>query len=339
MTSATPAPRPPLLLFAAVLAAAGGLLWASLEIRGLRATSDALTASVTASQQKLDQVLAEVTRIRLEQSADQKGPQGLLAKLQAYAPMLVSARTTAPDYAAAEKEMLAILRAFESLGADAWPFVRGRIAELSADKHFDELKWLLEAAMRLDAKAGAELLQQILQGTYLPNPRLRWHAANLLLRFDRPLAQRLLRQILETESSRGPNLERAAAYNLPIPDPAAVSQTGFFNFVIHYIRSEDPQIEDTLLMVLTRNEHDLLTVQECVEELGRRKSTRAVAAIVRAFQNPPARVDNPLFLIKCLDALDAIAGKDAVPFFETAQREATDPRVAKRLGELLLKYR
>lgn len=338
MTSATPARRPALLLPVAVLAALGGTFWAAFAAHGLRSEMQALTAQLTANQQKLDDVLAEVTRIRLEQSAEQKGPQGLLAKLRAYAPILVTARTTAPDYAAAEKEMQAILRAFEALGADAWPFVRGRIAELSAEKHYDELRWLLEAAARIDAKAGAELLQQILQGTYLPNPRLRWHAANLLLRFDRPLAQRLLRQILETESARGPNLERAAAYNLPIPDPAAISQTGFFNFVIHYIRSEDDKIEDTLLMVLSRNEHDLLTVQECIEELARRKSTRAVAAIERAFKNPPARVDNPLFLIKCLDALDTIAGKDAVPFFEAAQREATNPRVAQHLGGLLQKH-
>lgn len=334
-TTARPALLPALALF--VTACAGG--WAAIEIRSLTQASRATAEALAASEARLEQILAEVTRIRLEQGNEQKGPAGLLAKLRSYAPMLVSARTTAPDYAAAEKEMQAILRALESLGAEAWPFVRGRIAELSGDKHFDELKWLLEAAVRIDRAAGTELLQQILQGTLLPNPRMRWHAANLLLRFDKPLVQRLLRQVLETESSRGPNLERAAAYNLPIPDPAAISQTGFFNFVVQYIRSEDDQIEDTLLMVLSRNEHDLLTVQECIEELGRRKTLRAVPAIEHAYRNPPARVDNPIFLTKCLDAIDAIAGKDAVPFFTTAQRDATNPRVAQHLGNLLLKYR
>ncbi|MFM1872259.1 MAG: hypothetical protein RL398_1681 [Planctomycetota bacterium] len=339
MTSDRPTPRTAILTPVVLLAAAATAAWTALESRALRAEAKTTQAALTTAQARLDDLYGELTRLRLEQSAEQKGPAGLLAKLKAYAPMLVSARTTAPDYAAAEKEMMAILRAFETIGADAWPFVRGRIDQLKPEQNYDELKWLLEVAVRIDPKAGAELLQNILQGTYLPNARLRWHAANVLLRHDKPLAQRLLRQILETESSRGPNLERAAAYNLPIPDQAAVSQSGFFNFVIHYIRSEDPKVEETLLMMMARNEHDTLTLQECIEELGKRKCERAVDAIEKAYKNPPGRIDNPLFLVKCLDALDQIRGKAAVPFFEEAQRNATNEKVSRHVGELLAKHR
>ena len=317
-----------------VLALAGGgfVLWRQTTM--LRELAEAHRQS----KAELHDVLAEITRIRLEQRSDLKGPEGLLAKLRTYAPMLVSARTTAPDYEAAKKEMDAILRAFESLGSDAWPFVRSRIGELRADKNFDELKWLLEVAVRIEPKAGIELLKQVLQGTTLPSARLRWHAANLLLLHDKPLAQRLLRQILETESARGVNLERASAYNLPIPDQAAASTTGFFNFVVHYIRSEDPKIEDTLLLVIGRTEHDVPTLQECIEELGRRKSQRAIEPIQRLYDNPPGRVENPIFLMKCLDALDAIQGAAARPFFEEALRKASTETVAQHISTLLAKY-
>ncbi|MCA8963661.1 MAG: hypothetical protein H6838_20625 [Planctomycetes bacterium] len=298
-----------------------------------------LADAEAASHKQLEDIYAEITRIRLEQRSDQKGPEGLLAKLRAYAPMLVSARTTAPDYKNAQEEMEAILRAFETMGHDAWPFIRGRIGELKADKNFDELKWLLEAAVRVDPKAGSELLKQVLQGTLLPSARLRWLAADRLIAHDKPLAQQLLRQILETESARGVNLERAAAYNLPIPDQTAGSASGFFNFVVHYIRSEDPKMEDTLLMVIGRTEHDSPTLKECVEELGRIKSQKAIEPIERLFKNPPGRVEDPIFLNKCLDALDSIQGAAAVPFFEEALKAASTESVAKHANALLAKYR
>ncbi len=288
-------------------------------------------------ERQLEQVFGELTRIRLEQRAEQKGPAGLLEKLRAYAPILVSGRTTAPDYESAKKEMDAILRAFETIGPDAWPFVRGRIAELKPEKNFDELKWLLEAAVRCDRKPGIDLAAQVLQGTLLPSARLRWHAADMLLRHEPQLAQRLLRQILLTESSRGIDVERASVYGAPIPDQAAFSTTGFHNFVVHYIRSGDEKIEETLLMLLGRTEHDLITLQECIEELGRRACARAVEPIKKLYANPPGRVENPLFLNKCLEAIVAIEGDKARPFLEEAQRSASHEMVQKRIQELLLK--
>lgn len=316
------------LLNLAALGVGGTILWRQ------SAQLEQMAANSAANDTALDSILAEVTRIRIEQRADLKGPEGLLAKLRAYSPMLTSSRVTAPDYAAAKDEMDAILRAFTTMGDVAWPFVRGRIAELKPE-NYDELRWLLEVAVLIDEKAGVELLKQVLQGQLLPSPRLRWQAATLLLKHNKPLAQQLLRQILETESSRGVNLERAAAYNLPIPDQAATSTTGFFNFVIHYIRSEDPKIEDTLLLVLGRTEHDVPTLQECIEELGRRKCERAVEPIQRLYRNPPARIENPLFLTKCLDALVSIQGAAARPFLEEALRTASTEKVAQHINTLL----
>lgn len=339
LAGSTPNTPPNRLVPVLGLLAFSTIAWSAWVTQRTQAALTSATAALTNAEHKLDEVLGEVTRIRLEQRSEQKGPQGLITKLQTYAPMLVTARTTAPDYTSAQAEMQAILRAFAALGQDAWPAVRARISQLTPEKNYDELKWLLEAAIATDQAQGTALVQSVLQGTLLPNPRLRWHAANVLLQRDKPLAQQLLRQILATESSRGPNLERSAAYNLPIPDAAAVSQNGFFNFVVHYIRSEDPQMEDTLLAMLTRNEHDLLTLQECIEALGRAKSARAADPIQRLYKNPPGRVDNPLFLTKCLDALEQILGREAVAFLETAQRDATHEKVAQHASGLLAKYR
>src|SRR5436190_1528432 len=82
-----------------------------------------------------------------------------------------------------------------------------------------------------------------------PTPRLRWSAADLLIRSerasDRELAQALLRKILLAESFRGRDPAHAAAADLLPLDPMAIAATGFATFVNHYLRTGDPQTEDT----------------------------------------------------------------------------------------------
>ena len=82
-------------------------------------------------------------------------------------------------------------------------------------------------------------------------------------------------------------------------------------------------------------EHDQITVQECVEELGRRQSRRAVEPIVKLYAEPPGHTHNPLFQLKCLDALHAILGKEARPFFTAELPKATTETVANHLKRLL----
>ncbi|HEU4417464.1 MAG TPA: hypothetical protein VFT55_00920 [Planctomycetota bacterium] len=310
-------------LLLGLIAATTGLAW---RVAALEKTNADMRSS-------LEEVLGEVTRIRIEQSTELKGPKGLLEKLRTYAPLVASSRTTDPDFKAAHKEIQNVLRAFQSIGEDAWAPIMARIGELRGDKDFDEARWLLEAAVRVDPKESKSILQQVLLGRYLPSPRLRLQAARMLIDLDKPLAQSLLRQILTTESYRGTNPDRAPGNDGKVLDPSAQAQQGFYNFVVWYLRSEDPQIDDTLLMVLGRIEHDLTTIQECVKELGERRCERAVEPIQKLFKNPPQQ--NPLFLKYCVDAIHKIQGDAARPWLEEAMRTTEVQSVADHIKKLL----
>ena len=66
------------------------LLSLSTEVEDLRTSHDAVLA-------ELQVVSGEVTRFRVEQSAEGQGPQALLEKLQVYAPLLSNARVVDPE--------------------------------------------------------------------------------------------------------------------------------------------------------------------------------------------------------------------------------------------------
>jgi len=298
---------------------------------------EVLAAAVNAREADLKLMLGEITRIRLEQTTGQQGPQALLSRLKTYAPLLASAMTAQPDYAMARKEMDAVLRAFAAMGEQAWPPIVARMDELKGDKDFEELKWLLEAAVRVDKPAALLIVKAVLEGTKFPAPRLRWYAARILIDLDKPVAQTTLRRIMTTESFRGIDMERAAAYGRSIIDPAAIAQNGFSNFVQYYVLSEDPQIDETLLMVIGRAGHDMSTIQECIEHLGKRGCARAAEPIRKLFLHPPGAQQEPIFQTKCLDAIAAIEGEKARPFFEAELPKATTEKVANHLKSLLSK--
>lgn len=335
--SSPAAPRsalPPILLAlaTAALGFAGYRLWL------LEARVGELQQTLVKDTTTLQQVLGEVNRIRIEQASGLKGPQALLEKLRTYAPLLASARTAEPDFKNAQQEMEAILRAFPTHGQDAWKPIMARLEQLKPNEQFDEIKWLLEAALRIDAAPAKQLLQEILLGHRMPSSRLRLYVARMLTDADQPLAQSLLRRILTTESSRGINPDRALAYG-PIPDAAAFATTGFHNFVVHYVRSGDPQIDDTLLMLLGRAEHDTITIQECVKALAERRCEKAVEPIWRLYTNPPQEHLDELFLRHCLTAVATLLGKQAIPRLEAALPQARSETQAKHIQQLLTDLR
>jgi hypothetical protein len=343
--NAPPAPAPPptrgLLLLSAVsaaglLAAAAGMFWLAAGVAALETTLAVERAAQARRDEAFDQVLAEVTRLRIEQSTGLQGPQAMLERLRVYAPLAADSRTAEPDYRNAKKEMAAVQRAFRSLGKDAWAPIQARLAELDPAAHAEEIKALLEAGVAADRDAGLRQLRDVLLGHHLPSPKLRWFAAHALIQHDRPLAQATLRQVLLTESARGFNPAHAAAFpGAIVPDQAALSASGFFNFVVQYVRSGDPRAEDTLLQVVGRVDHDLRTVQECVKALGDLRSTKAVPVIERLYTDPPLQQHDPIFLSHCADALVAIQGAGAKQFLEQALAKTPHDLVGKRIQALL----
>lgn len=321
-----------LVLPLAVIAAIGG---GAFVLHRQEARLQELTATAAKNDAALQEILGEVTRVRLEQRNEALGVNGLLEKLRTYAPMLTSSRIPEPDYKYARAEMDAILRALAAIGKDAWGPVTERLRVVKADAEFDEARWLLRAATRVDPLPGKEIVKDVLAGKRLPSSRLRLDAARLMTEIDRPLAQAMLRQILLTESSRGVNLERASAQGYALPDPAALSASGFHNYVAQYVDSGDEQIDDTLLMVVGRAEHDIPTIQKCVEYLGKRKCERAVPTIEKLYAKPPFNQENPLFMNHCLTALNEIQGERARPFLEEALRKTTSDIVANHARTLL----
>ena len=287
----------------------------------------------------LETMLGEITRFRLEQTSTGQGPAALLEKLKVYGPMTSDSRITEPDYQNAKKELVAIVRAFEACGKDAWAPVTERLRQADPNKDFDEIKWLMEIAIRLDGPAGKQISKDVLTGQRMPFQRLRWWAADLLLSHDKPLAGQVLRQILLTESSRGVDLGRAQSMGLPIPDKAAVATTGFNNFVQRYIRSEDPRLEETLHLLLTRIEHDAITIQDCIKQLGVMKSIAAVDTIKKVYDHPPLDQQNPLFLVICVRAIDEIQGEDCVAWMEEKLKTAPTDTVANAIQSVLDKHK
>lgn len=336
-----PPRRFPTLLTGVCLAStviSAGLLFV---VVGMRRDLAELRDASERAQRELQVVNGEVTRFRIEQRSEGRGINALLEKLRAYAPELSNAQVAKPQYEFARQEMATVLRAMASLGPDAFGPIQTRFISLQPQKDFDEMSWLLQAGLGVDPVAGKMLAQRVLQGYHkdVPtSPRLRWFAADQLLAIDRALAGRLLREILSYESSRGINKERAGAYGVTASISAELS-SGFENFVSRYVRSEDPNIDDTLIMILGRAEHDLPTVQDCVKALGIRKSAKADPEIERLYEHPPVITDNPIFLNVCLDALAQIRGKAGIPWFEDKLKNAPNEITANKLKNLLEQLR
>lgn len=311
------------------LAALGGS-WLDLrgQVQELRTGQERALAA-------LERIEGEITRIRIEQRAEGSGVTALLEKLDYYAPLLTNASVPEPDYRWMRKEMDAILRAFASIGTEAYEPILERFLSIPAGEQFDRRKWLLEAALAADPVRGKDLVQRVLRG-YEPDvpvgSRLRWYAADVLLRVDKARAGLVLREILRSESSRGP---RRGDVGMPADIQAS---SGFDKFVARYVASDDPEMENTLVMILGRPEHDLMTHQSCVKALGELESRKAVPFIQKLFQDPPVIHENPIFQNHCLDALAEILGSEACPFFQQELRNVRHELVQAKLRELIKRF-
>jgi hypothetical protein len=314
--------------FAIGLAAVAALAWSHW----------CLVRRLDALEPKLESIYGEITRIRIEGPSSKKGPEALLEKLRTYASLAVDSRRPQPDYEMAKKEMDSVMRAFASIGKDAYGPIVARFRTLDSTRDFEEMNWLLQAACEADPQNGKNLVVSVLQGgsEVKPTPRLRIAAANQLLRIDTPLAQVKLRQIVLYESYRGRDPARAAAVELPPLDPQSIAASGFHFFMLHYLRSGDPDSEDTVLQILGRDDNDTATTQEMIKWLGEKRCAAADARIEELYRHPPpGSGDNAIYLNICLDALARIRGAAGRPFFERELAKVTNPIVARNLQFLI----
>ena len=91
------------------------------------------------------------------------------------------------------------------------------------------------------------------------------------------------------------------------------------------------------LRMLTRTEYyETITVQRCVEALGRMKSKMSASRIQELFwqQAPiPGQVPNPLFRRKCMIAVVEALGEDAVTFLKKVDRQESDAGIRAKLND------
>jgi hypothetical protein len=293
---------------------------------------------------KLSQQVAELERavhlLRIErQSTVGAGVPALLEQLRYWAPQLEAASTPQAEMPAIRQRIGDVMKAVAALGKDAYPAIAAEFDKHADDLHDELRRWLLRAASAADPTRGRDLLIQVLRALQRKvSTRLREFAADELTAIDKPAAGAVLRSILQYESSRGISADRIPPELLALRPETYYGHSGhfpgFFNFVIKYAATGDPEIDLTLTMLLGRHEHDLPTIQAAVKELGARKYKGAAARIRELYASPPGIPDNPLFQLHCLDALAAIEGRGACDFFEQEKRRARHEMLVGKLNEL-----
>ncbi len=291
-------PRRSGLLAIALLVAVAGASWFALSRIGtLERRIDDLSAQVSHLDATIGEATATLKLIRLEADSKGKGIDAILDQLRAWSPELAKASTPDPRARWIENRLGEALDAIAAIGPSAYdPIVAALTAESKRKSPDDELrKWLLRAAARADEARGEQLYVDVLRGTRLqPSPRLRFLAYDDLAKLDKPLAADTLAQILQVESAQG--ITRQVPPELA-KDYERVIGTNqfpqFFNFIGRFARSGHPDVENILLMLLGRHEHDRMTYQECIKELGDLHSKAALKRIEELYDDPPGREYQP----------------------------------------------
>ena len=154
-------------------------------------------------------------------------------------------------------------------------------------------KWLLQAAITADPERGRDLYARYAEAVEVAaSPRLRKIAADQLFLADKVRAGEVLHRVLRASvDSDKTQVDRL------IPD-----------FIDLYDNSGHPEAEIILQRILGHAvSYDLITVQKCISALGRRKCQDAAETIMALFwQQAPSPYPNPLFRVKCLEAVAEI---------------------------------
>ena len=267
-----------------------------------------------------------------------KGFNALLDHLTYWAPQLQTSNKGTVEFYKVGDRVEAVVETMGQL-RDVFPQIEavlqqgGITAEDPATD--DEIrKWLLRAAHSADPDKGRDLYANLLRakdGSI--SSRMRMIAVNALFEDDKKLTGEILHEILANENARG--IQRPGAQTAR---SRRGQQPQFYNFIKYYVASEHPDVNKTLMQILDRPEHDLLTLQECTKFLGERKVRPAAKRLKELYweQHSPhaGKVPNPLFRMKILNAVAKIEGADAVEFLKEVDRKEGDTSIRNRLNEL-----
>ncbi|MHC5066360.1 MAG: hypothetical protein ACYTG5_20580 [Planctomycetota bacterium] len=277
--------------------------------------------------------------MRMERGSEGLGIQAVIEQIRFWAPQLQYSSTLAAEVPRLNKILEDCNRAIAAIGAEAFPAIEAAIAE-NVDED-EARKALMKASYFADARLSEQLMERMLRGTqYSPSPRLRFIAADELLRVNRALAGQVLADILRSEAAMGvdrrldpqdPNAQYLNPMGVkPFPQ--------FFNFIARFASSGYEDKESVLLMILGRPNHDINTYREVIRELAKLKSQDAVKYIKQLYERPPGIEIRPLFKVDCLQALADIQGREAEPFFQKALLNATHQSVITKLKALIKQY-
>lgn len=337
MTSTPEPPAQALLPTLALLAIVGSgvAAWFSWQSRS---ESQAAREELARASTELAELRRAVQLMRFEKGGA-SGPTALLEQLRFWAPKLQNATTPAAEVPEVQRKIADLHDAFGAVGKDAQAALETAFRNSTSDSEDEFRRQCLIALGRAAPLRARDLLVQLVKSIDTrPSPRLRLIACDELTRLDKALAGQTLRDVLATQSSQGVNLNRLApeyAAKIAGQVSGAAAWSGFFNLVGKYLATEDAETDATLQMLLNRAEHDRTTIAECVKALGARRCKDALGRIQELYKSPPPPVEDPIFRNHCLEAISAIAGESARPFFDEALRNETNPIVQTKLQDLL----
>lgn len=309
-------------------------------VLGIGFATWSLRKEVTSLRRQSDQVKFAVDLLRYEATSqyEGKGFNALLDHLTYWAPQLQESNAGTLEFFKIEERVENLVEVMSQLPGvfpqiDATLRDGGVAAEDPATD--DEIrKWLLRAGHAADPDKGKLLYTDLVRADKIDvSSRLRRIAVNALFEIDKKLTGEILHKILTNENARG--IQRPGAQLGPT---RRGRQPQFYNFIEYYVASEHPDINRTLMQILDRPEHDLLTLQACTKFLGQRKVRPAVGRLKAMFwdQHTPhaGKVPNPLFRMKILNAIVKIEGSDAKEFLKEVDRKEGDTSIRNRLDQL-----
>ena len=302
-------------------------------------TNEQLTNEISRLTREQGELARAVQLFRFERGSKGLGATALIEQLRFWAPLLDLSTTPQREINAIQAKVADILQAFEDIGKDAYDPTLAAFRQAKPTQEDELRRWLLEAMIRVDRDRARELLATCVRGwEFDVTPRVRLIAGHQLLDLDKPHAAKLLSEIMRYESGKGidrsrlsPELQQKLAA-LPAP-PEQMKM--FFNLVDLFVATGAADVEEQLLVVATRPDQDLTTVQTCVKHLGQLRAKRASKAIRKLFDAPPEMTINPIFQNHCLDAIAAIDGAEACDYFREQLRRGPDERVLAKLQDLL----